>query len=120
MARHRVPRYQAVARQLWYHLLLGLCYLTAPLLATADTASKQRETREQIIVLETDIVATQMRLTEQSAARDALQASLRDTERLISKTDTQLSDLTAKQSGLSRQITALQREGKELQNQQAE
>ena len=120
MARHRVPRYQAVARQLWYHLLLGLCYLTAPLLATADTASKQRETREQIIVLETDIVATQMRLTEQSAARDALQASLRDTERLISKTDTQLSDLMAKQSGLSRQITALQREGNELQNQQAE
>ena len=120
MARHRVPRYQPVARQLWYQLLLAVCYLTAPLPASADTASKQRETREQITVVEADIIATQIRLTEQSAAIDALQASLRDTERLIGKTDTQLSDLTAKQSALSQQITALQREGSELQNQQSE
>jgi septal ring factor EnvC (AmiA/AmiB activator) len=87
---------------------------------TAETASKQRDTQEQITVLEADIVATQIRLTEQSAARDALQASLRDTERLISQTDTQLSNLTVKRSALSQQIAALQREGTELQTQQAE
>ena len=123
MARHRVPRYQPTTRQLWYRLLLGLWYLATPLLALADTAetvSKQKETREQITVLETDIVATQIRLTEQSAARDALQVSLRDTERLISQTDTQLSNLTVKRSALSQQIAALQREGTELQTQQAE
>jgi septal ring factor EnvC (AmiA/AmiB activator) len=104
-------------------LLLGLWYLAAPLLASADTAetaSKQRDTQEQITVLEADIVATQIRLTEQSAARDALQVSLRDTERLISQTDTQLSNLTVKRSALSQQIAALQREGTELQTQQAE
>ena len=101
-------------------MLLSLCYLTAALPASADTASKQRETREQITVLEADIVATQIRLTEQSAARDALQASLRDTERLISNTDTQLSTLTAKRSALSQQVTALQKEGTALQTQQAE
>ena len=98
MARHCVPRYQPTTGQLWYRLLLGLWYLATPLLALADTAetvSKQKETREQITVLETDIVAIQIRLTEQSAARDALHVSLRDTERLISKTDTQLSTLTA-------------------------
>ena len=123
MARHRVPRYQPTTGQLWYRLLLGLWYLATPLLAladTAETASKQKETREQISVLETDIVATQIRLTEQSAARDALQVSLRDTERLISQTDTQLSNLTVKRSALSKQIAALQREGTELQTQQAE
>ena len=123
MARHRVPRYQPTTGQLWCQLLLGLWYLTAPLLASADTAetaSKQNETREQITVLEADIVATQIRLTDQSAARDALQASLRDTERLISKTDMELSNLTAKRSALSQQIAALRREGTELQTQQAE
>jgi septal ring factor EnvC (AmiA/AmiB activator) len=123
MARHRVPRYQPTTGQLWYRLLLGLWYLATPLLAladTAETASKQKETREQISVLETDIVATQIRLTEQSAARDALQVSLRDTERLISRTDTQLSTLTAKRSALSQEITALQKEGAKLQTQQAE
>ena len=123
MARHRVPRYQPITRQLWYPLLLGLWYLAEPLLASADTAEttlKQRETREQITVLEADIVATQIRLTEQSAARDILQASLRDTEQLISQTDTQLSTLTAKRSALSQQIAALQREDTELQTQQAE
>ena len=123
MARHRVPRYQLITGRLRYRLLLGLWYLAAPLLASADTAetaSKQRDTQEQITVLETDIVATQIRLTEQSAARDALQVSLRDTERLISQTDTQLSNLTVKRSALSQQIAALQREGTELQTQQAE
>ena len=123
MARHRVPRYQLITGRLRYRLLLGLWYLAAPLLASADTAetaSKQRDTQEQITVLEADIVATQIRLTEQSAARDALQASLRDTERLISQTDTQLSNLTVKRSALSKQIAALQREGTELQTQQAE
>ena len=123
MARHRVPRYQPTTGQLWCQLLLGLWYLAAPLLASADTAetaSKQNETREQITVLEADIVATQIRLTDQSAARDALQASLRDTERLISKTDMELSNLTAKRSALSQQIAALRREGTELQTQQAE
>ena len=123
MARHRVPRYQLITGRLRYRLLLGLWYLAAPLLASADTAetaSKQRDTQEQITVLEADIVATQIRLTEQSAARDALQASLRDTEQLISKTDTQLSNLTVKRSALSKQIAALQREGTELQTQQAE
>jgi septal ring factor EnvC (AmiA/AmiB activator) len=123
MARHRVPRYQPITGRLRYRLLLGLWYLAAPLLASADTAetaSKQRDTQEQITVLEADIVATQIRLTEQSAARDALQASLRDTERLISQTDTQLSNLTVKRSALSQQIAALQREGTELQTQQAE
>jgi septal ring factor EnvC (AmiA/AmiB activator) len=123
MARRRVPRYQPTTGQLWYRLLLGLWYLASPLLAladTAETASKQKETREQISVLETDIVATQIRLTEQSAARDALQVSLRNTERLISQTDTQLSNLTVKRSALSQQIAALQREGTELQTQQAE
>jgi septal ring factor EnvC (AmiA/AmiB activator) len=123
MARHRVPRYQLITGRLRYGLLLGLWYLAAPLLASADTAetaSKQRDTQEQITVLEADIVATQIRLTEQSAARDALQVSLRDTERLISQTDTQLSSLTVKRSVLSQQIAALQREGTELQTQQAE
>ena len=123
MARHRVPRYQLITGRLRYRLLLGLWYLAAPLLASADTAetaSKQRDTQEQITVLEADIVATQIRLTEQSAARDALQVSLRDTERLISQTDTQLSNLTVKRSVLSQQIAALQREGTELQTQQAE
>jgi septal ring factor EnvC (AmiA/AmiB activator) len=123
MARHRVPRYQLITGRLRYRLLLGLWYLAAPLLASADTAEtvlKQRDTQEQITVLEADIVATQIRLTEQSAARDALQASLRDTERLISQTDTQLSNLTVKRSALSQQIAALQREGTELQTQQAE
>ena len=123
MARHRVPRYQPITGRLRYRLLLGLWYLAAPLLASADTAetaSKQRDTQEQITVLEADIVATQIRLTEQSAARDALQVSLRDTERLISQTDTQLSNLTVKRSALSKQIAALQREGTELQTQQAE
>ena len=99
MARHRVPRYQLITGRLRYRLLLGLWYLAAPLLASADTAEtvlKQRDTQEQITVLEADIVATQIRLTEQSAARDALQASLRDTERLISQTDTQLSNLTGR------------------------
>jgi septal ring factor EnvC (AmiA/AmiB activator) len=123
MARHRVPRYQLITGRLRYRLLLGLWYLAAPLLASADTAetaSKQRDTQEQITVLEADIVATQIRLTEQSAARDALQASLRDTERLISQTDTQLSNLTVKRSALSKQIAALQREGTQLQTQQAE
>ena len=123
MARHRVPRYQPITRQLWCPLLLGLWYLAEPLLASADTAEtalKQRETREQITVLEADIVATQIRLTEQSAARDILQASLRGTEQLISQTDTQLSTLTAKRSALSQQIAALRREGTELQTQQAE
>ena len=123
MARHRVPCYQLITGRLRYRLLLGLWYLAAPLLASADTAetaSKQRDTQEQITVLEADIVATQIRLTEQSAARDALQASLRDTERLISQTDTQLSNLTVKRSVLSQQIAALQREGTELQTQQAE
>ena len=123
MARHRVPRYQPITGRLRYRLLLGLWYLAAPLLASADTAetaSKQRDTQEQITVLEADIVATQIRLTEQSAARDALQVSLRDTERLISQTDTQLSNLTVKRSALSQQIAALQREGTELQTQQAE
>ena len=123
MARHRVPRYQLITGRLRYRLLLGLWYLAAPLLASADTAetaSKQRDTQEQITVLEADIVATQIRLTEQSAARDALQASLRDTERLISQTDTQLSNLTVKRSVLSQQIAALQREGTGLQTQQAE
>jgi len=123
MARHRVPRYQLITGRLRYRLLLGLWYLAAPLLASADTAetaSKQRDTQEQITVLEADIVATQIRLTEQSAARDALQVSLRDTERLISQTDTQLSNLTVKRSALSQQIAALQREGTELQTQQAE
>ena len=123
MARRRVPRYQPTTGQLWYRLLLGLWYLATPLLAladTAETASKQRDTQEQITVLEADIVATQIRLTEQSAARDALQVSLRDTERLISQTDTQLSNLTVKRSALSQQIAALQREGTELQTQQAE
>ena len=106
MARHRVPRYQLITGRLRYRLLLGLWYLAAPLLASADTAetaSKQRDTQEQITVLEADIVATQIRLTEQSAARDALQASLRDTERLISQTDTQLSNLTVKRSALLQQ-----------------
>jgi len=123
MARHRAPGYQLITGRLRYRLLLGLWYLAAPLLASADTAetaSKQRDTQEQITVLEADIVATQIRLTEQSAARDALQASLRDTERLISQTDTQLSSLTVKRSVLSQQIAALQREGTELQTQQAE
>ena len=123
MARHRVPRYQLITGRLRYRLLLGLWYLAAPLLASADTAetaSKQRDTQEQITVLEADIVATQIRLTEQSAARDALQVSLRDTERLISQTDTQLSNLTVKRSVLSQQIAALQREGTGLQTQQAE
>jgi septal ring factor EnvC (AmiA/AmiB activator) len=123
MARHRAPCYQLITGRLRYRLLLGLWYLAAPLLASADTAetaSKQRDTQEQITVLEADIVATQIRLTEQSAARDALQASLRDTERLISQTDTQLSNLTVKRSVLSQQIAALQREGTELQTQQAE
>jgi septal ring factor EnvC (AmiA/AmiB activator) len=123
MARHRVPCYQLITGRLRYRLLLGLWYLAAPLLASADTAetaSKQRDTQEQITVLEADIVATQIRLTEQSAARDALQASLRDTERLISQTDTQLSNLTVKRSVLSQQIAALQREGTGLQTQQAE
>ena len=123
MARHSVPRYQLITGRLRYRLLLGLWYLAAPLLASADTAetaSKQRDTQEQITVLEADIVATQIRLTEQSAARDALQVSLRDTERLISQTDTQLSNLTVKRSALSQQIAALQREGTELQIQQAE
>ena len=123
MARHRAPGYQLITGRLRYRLLLGLWYLAAPLLASADTAetaSKQRDTQEQITVLEADIVATQIRLTEQSAARDALQASLRDTERLISQTDTQLSNLTVKRSVLSQQIAALQREGTELQTQQAE
>ena len=123
MARHRAPGYQLITGRLRYRLLLGLWYLAAPLLASADTAetaSKQRDTQEQITVLEADIVATQIRLTEQSAARDALQASLRDTERLISQTDTQLSNLTVKRSALSKQIAALQREGTELQTQQAE
>jgi septal ring factor EnvC (AmiA/AmiB activator) len=123
MARHRVPRYQLITGRLRYRLLLGLWYLAAPLLASADTAetaSKQRDTQEQITVLEADIVATQIRLTEQSAARDALQVSLRNTERLISQTDTQLSNLTVKRSALSQQIAALQREGTELQTQQAE
>ena len=123
MARHRVPRYQFITGRLRYRLLLGLWYLAAPLLASADTAetaSKQRDTQEQITVLEADIVATQIRLTEQSAARDILQASLRDTEQLISQTDTQLSTLTAKRSALSKQIAALQREGTELQTRQAE
>ena len=123
MARHRAPGYQLITGRLRYRLLLGLWYLAAPLLASADTAetaSKQRDTQEQITVLEADIVATQIRLTEQSAARDALQASLRDTERLISQTDTQLSNLTVKRSALSQQIAALQREGTELQTQQAE
>ena len=123
MARHRVPRYQLITGRLRYRLLLGLWYLAAPLLASADTAetaSKQRDTQEQITVLEADIVATQIRLTEQSAARDALQVSLRDTERLISQTDTQLSNLTVKRSALSQQIAALQREGTQLQTQQAE
>ena len=123
MARHRVPRYQPITGRLRYRLLLGLWYLAAPLLASADTAetaSKQRDTQEQITVLEADIVATQIRLTEQSAARDALQVSLRNTERLISQTDTQLSNLTVKRSALSQQIAALQREGTELQTQQAE
>ena len=123
MARHRAPGYQLITGRLRYRLLLGLWYLAAPLLASADTAetaSKQRDTQEQITVLEADIVATQIRLTEQSVARDALQASLRDTERLISQTDTQLSNLTVKRSALSQQIAALQREGTELQTQQAE
>ena len=123
MARHRAPGYQLITGRLRYRLLLGLWYLAAPLLASADTAetaSKQRDTQEQITVLEADIVATQIRLTEQSAARDALQASLRDTERLISQTDTQLSNLTVKRSALSQQIAALQREGTQLQTQQAE
>jgi septal ring factor EnvC (AmiA/AmiB activator) len=123
MARHRAPGYQLITGRLRYRLLLGLWYLAAPLLASADTAetaSKQRDTQEQITVLEADIVATQIRLTEQSAARDALQVSLRDTERLISQTDTQLSNLTVKRSVLSQQIAALQREGTELQTQQAE
>jgi len=123
MARHRAPGYQLITGRLRYRLLLGLWYLAAPLLASADTAetaSKQRDTQEQITVLEADIVATQIRLTEQSAARDALQVSLRDTERLISQTDTQLSNLTVKRSALSQQIAALQREGTELQIQQAE
>ena len=123
MARHRAPGYQLITGRLRYRLLLGLWYLAAPLLASADTAetaSKQRDTQEQITVLEADIVATQIRLTEQSAARDALQVSLRDTERLISQTDTQLSNLTVKRSALSPQIAALQREGTELQTQQAE
>ncbi len=123
MARHRAPGYQLITGRLRYRLLLGLWYLAAPLLASADTAetaSKQRDTQEQITVLEADIVATQIRLTEQSAARDALQVSLRDTERLISQTDTQLSNLTVKRSALSQQIAALQREGTELQTQQAE
>jgi septal ring factor EnvC (AmiA/AmiB activator) len=123
MARHRAPGYQLITGRLRYRLLLGLWYLAAPLLASADTAetaSKQRDTQEQITVLEADIVATQIRLTEQSAARDALQVSLRDTERLISQTDTQLSNLTVKRSALSQQIAALQREGTGLQTQQAE
>ena len=123
MARHRAPGYQLITGRLRYRLLLGLWYLAAPLLASADTAetaSKQRDTQEQITVLEADIVATQIRLTEQSAARDALQVSLRDTERLISQTDAQLSNLTVKRSALSQQIAALQREGTELQTQQAE
>ena len=123
MARHRAPGYQLITGRLRYRLLLGLWYLAAPLLASADTAetaSKQRDTQEQITVLEADIVATQIRLTEQSAARDALQVSLRNTERLISQTDTQLSNLTVKRSALSQQIAALQREGTELQTQQAE
>ena len=123
MARHRAPGYQLITGRLRYRLLLGLWYLAAPLLASADTAetaSKQRDTQEQITVLEADIVATQIRLTEQSAARDALQVSLRNTERLISQTDTQLSNLTVKRSALSQQIAALQREGTELQIQQAE
>ena len=123
MARHRAPGYQLITGRLRYRLLLGLWYLAAPLLASADTAetaSKQRDTQEQITVLEADIVATQIRLTEQSAARDALQVSLRDTERLISQTDTQLSNLTVKRSVLSQQIAALQREGTGLQTQQAE
>ena len=123
MARHRVPRYQLITGRLRYRLLLGLWYLAAPLLASADTAetaSKQRDTQEQITVLEADIVATQIRLTEQSAARDILQASLRDTEQLISQTDTQLSTLTAKRSALSQQIAALQRDGTALQTRQAE
>jgi murein hydrolase activator len=123
MARHRAPGYQLITGRLRYRLLLGLWYLAAPLLASADTAetaSKQRDTQEQITVLEADIVATQIRLTEQSAARDALQVSLRDTERLISQTDTQLSNLTVKRSALSQQIAALQRGGTELQIQQAE
>ena len=123
MARHRAPSYQLITGRLRCRLLLGLWYLAAPLLASADTAetaSKQRDTQEQITVLEADIVATQIRLTEQSAARDALQVSLRDTERLISQTDTQLSNLTVKRSALSQQIAALQREGTELQTQQAE
>ena len=120
MARHRVPRYPPTTGQLCFRLLLGLCYLSTPLLTFADTAEKQKETREQITVLQADIAATQIRFSEQSAARDALQASLRDTERLISNTDTQLSNLTAKRSALSQQISALQNEGATLQIQQAE
>jgi septal ring factor EnvC (AmiA/AmiB activator) len=123
MARHRVPRYQAIIRRRWCELSIGLWCLAAPLLApagTTDTALKQKETQQQITVLQADIVATQIRLSEQSAARDALQASLRDNERLISKTDTQLSKLTVKRSALSQQITALQREDAALQAQQTE
>ncbi len=123
MARHCVPRYETITRWPWRRWLIGLWYLAAPLLAltdTADTALKQKEPREQISVLQADIVATQIRLTEQSAARDALQDSLRDTEWLISKTDTQLSNLTVKRVGLSEQLTTLRQESVELQTQQAE
>ncbi len=98
MARHRVPRYQTTLLPRCCRLLIGLCYLATPLLASADTANTvttQQETQEQITVLQADIVATQIRLTEQSAARDALQDALRSTEWRISKTDTQLSDLSA-------------------------
>ena len=123
MARHRVPRYQTTTMQRWQRLLIGLCYLATPLLVsaeTADTATKQKDTREQITHLQADIVATQIRLTEQSAVRDSLQDSLRDTERLISKTDTQLTSLAAKRAALTKQMVVLQREGTELQSQQAE
>lgn len=123
MARHRVPRYQTTTMQHWQRLLIGLCYLATPLLVsaeTADTATKQKDTREQITHLQADIVATQIRLTEQSAVRDSLQDSLRDTERLISKTDTQLTSLAAKRAALAKQMVVLQREGTELQSQQAE
>lgn len=123
MARHRVPRYQTTTMQHWQRLLIGLCYLATPLLVsaeTADTATKQKDTREQITHLQADIVATQIRLAEQSAVRDSLQDSLRDTERLISKTDTQLTSLAAKRAALAKQMVVLQREGTELQSQQAE
>ena len=123
MARHRVPRYQTTMMQPWQRLLIGLCYVATSLLAAADTAdrdTKQKETREQITHLQADIVATQIRVTEQSATRDTLQDALRDTEWLIGNTDTQLASLTAKQAALAKQMATLQREGTELQTQQAE